>query len=257
MATVLIDGTDFRNFSFGLVGVPASLMHAANSLYGVVQGNIFRLPLSGGSGPVELVTPPEDYTLEPLDIAVSANYVVWINGGARPSIGLVPLEGGSVFSRSVIGSSPRALAIDDTYIYWTTDNIGVGMSVERATPVGGSPVVLASGLDRVVDLAVHAGQVYLVINGPNVQSLARVPSVGGGVTTLAAIHATCIAVDSTGIYLGGAGQFQDGVIHYSLDGQVETMLARGAFVASSIQLDANNVYWSSARDGIRSTLKMP
>lgn len=258
MQSVAIDGSDLGPGAFGFP-TPALITHAANSLYGVVPGNILRqTPADDSSNGVELITASEGYALEPLDIAVNANYAAWTNGGDDPSIGRVPLEGGEpLVSRSAIGSRPRAIAVDGTHAYWTADNIGAGISLERA-PLGvGSLAVLASGLEGVVDLAVHAGQIYLLINSPNVQSLARIPSVGGGVTTLATIHATCMAVDSTGIYLGGAGQDQNAVIHYSLDGQVETMLAAGAFLAKSIQLDANNVYWLSTLDGIRSTAKMP
>lgn len=76
-------------------------------------------------------------------------------------------------------------------------------------------------------------------------------------TTLSANHATCMAVDSTGVYIGGAGEYQNSVVRYSLDAGGETVLGGGAFFANSIALDANSVFWSSALDGVRSTAKAP
>ena len=91
---------------------------------------------------------------------------------------------------------PGAIAIDDTHVYWANFE-SANISVMKTPLDGGTVTVLASGLDRVRDIAVYGGQVYFVINSASVQSVARVGSGGGPVATLSANHATCISVDST------------------------------------------------------------
>lgn len=260
VSRILNDGTALQELT-GSQTFPASITLDANNVYWTaVPGSILRMPLGGGS-PVELATSPDPYALQPADIAVGATHVFWTNEGFPGSVAKVPLEGGTstVLASGDALANPRAIAIDDTHVYWanwgSTD--GAISSVMKVPQDGGTVTVLASGLDNVIDIAVDAGQVYFVINNQYVRALARVSTGGGPVTTLSANHATCIAVDSTGVYVGGAGEYQNSVVRYSLDAEGETVLGGGAFFSNSIALDANSVFWSSALDGIRSTAKAP
>jgi hypothetical protein len=248
------DGTLLQVLAVGQL-LPTSIAVDANRVYWTAQGSLLSMPLAGGT-PVELTPSPEPDTSRLLgDIAVNATHVFWTESPG--SIARVPLEGGlPTVIASGDGVGPVAMAIDDTHVYWANFE-SANISVMKTPLDGGTVTVLASGLDRVRDIAVYGGQVYFVINGESVQSVARVGSGGGPVATLGANHATCISVDSTGVYIGGAGQYQNGVVRYPLDGEGERVLGGGAFFSDSIALGTNTVFWSSALDGIRSTAKVP
>ena len=254
------DGTVLQVLAAGQIS-PSLIALNANGVYWTAQDTILGMPLDGGT-PVELTRSPE-FTFFAGDIAVNATHLFWTNGESASSIDRVPLEGGlpTVLASGDAITNPRAIAIDDTHVYWSSSsdfNGATDSSLMKVPLDGGTVTVLASGLEQVVDIALYGDQLYFVINTPTVQSVARVGVEGGPVATLAANHANCISVDSTGVYIGGAGQYKNGVVRYPLDGDGETLvLGGGAFFPTSIALGTNSVFWSSALDGIRSTTKAP
>jgi hypothetical protein len=213
------------------------------------------MPLVGGV-PTALTTPFSAFANRAFGLTVSGANVYFVD--SRPSVARVPIAGGPETTLAAEeAGAPRAIAVDATHVYWASWGSGTGRAQVRKVPQGGGTVtVLASGFDNPVAMAVHGDQVYFVINSTFVQSVARVSTAGGVVTTLASAYATSLAVDSTGIYLGGAGEFRSDVVHYGLDGAGATALGGGAFSSRSIVLDESSVFWSSALDGIRYTPKL-
>ena len=86
----------------------------------------------------------------PAGIAVNANYVYWVSGGASAADGTimrVPIGGGSPVVLASGLSSPAQLALDSTDVYWTNagteKNHYADGTVMKMPLAGGKPTTLA------------------------------------------------------------------------------------------------------------------
>lgn len=145
-------------------------------------------------------------------------------------------------------SEPRAIAIDDTSIYWAEYLGGTIMKVGKA---GGSPVPLASGQNPEEALTVDGEYVYWIGGGGVV---GRVAVAGGTpeVIATAADHGFTqqMAVNTTHIYwvfYRYSGMAADGaLLRVPIDGGAVETLATVDGRAYGVALDAANVYWSNS-----------
>jgi hypothetical protein len=101
---------------------------------------------------------------------------------------------------TLAGTEPfaDAIAIDATNVYWAT-NTNPGF-LKKVAKSGGMPVVLASGLNAPVAIAVDTQWVYVTTSGD--QSISRVPINGGAPVVLATGQPSPdgVTFDATSLY---------------------------------------------------------
>ena len=176
--------------------------------YGI--GEIAFCPLSGcAGGPANFATTvsgPEGITHDATEV-----YWVDVNGvlGGCPLGGCVDAAATALITPTAAGS--RALAVDDTNLYWTNGNpAGVG-SVEQCnkTDCATTAMTLASGRTGPMGIAVDASNVYWV-EGDSVYKCA-IGGCGNSPTRVAAATGQAIAIDATHLYVSqGAPGLPDG-----------------------------------------------
>jgi hypothetical protein len=172
-------------------------------------------------------------------------------------------------------SSPTAIALDGTSVYWLDD----AGTVSKVPKAGGAVTVLASGLVAPRDLAVDGTSVYWTESG----KVRKVGVNGGPVASLAEglSGPVGIAVDASGVYWADAGGVErtgldggavatlsaadpaygpprdvalvGGTVYFSTGDAIRAVAAAGgptstlfadAFGAQFIAADAWNVYWT-------------
>ena len=171
----------------------------------------------------------------PNTIAVDPNAVYW-NG--KDGIMKSGLDGAGL--TQLVAGSAAALAIDDTYVYWTD-----GAMISRVAKAGGAAQVLASGGSSISALAVDANAVYFTAK----DELGRVAKTGGAATMLAPIgqpYPFQVAVDATAVYWVDTGDTT--VNQVGFDGGAPTRLAT-ARSGGGIAVDDAAIYWASCTGG--------
>lgn len=144
---------------------------------GPVEGTIGRAEI----GPSEGLHPKLDFITgasAPQGVVVDATHIYWVNavngataGGKKsphPSIGKANIDGTAVdqeFNTQFISSPPRALAIDDNYLYWDISPLPggncCGARFSREALAGGSPEVMGHIEGAIVTgLAVDGEHIY-------------------------------------------------------------------------------------------------
>lgn len=215
-------------------------------------GKAVRTAPVSGSGPTVDIFYPK---VEPYSIAINASAVYWtdalgtikrgsLKGGASPTtigsnppglyaivaegadvywttpdgVGQTLADGTGVAGALVSGQiAPSALAVDATYVYWTSRTAG---KVMKAPRLGGPPIEVASGQLCPGGIAVDADAVYWL---------------------------TGTAEPSQNVCTGNA------VMKYpkaSVPGAMPVKLAAAAGDPGSIALDANSVYWEVPGTGV-------
>jgi hypothetical protein len=199
----------------------------------------------------------------------------WMDQSGQ-SLYRMPKAGGVPFAlASGFTSAGTGLAVDSSYAYWVDDGAGNGAgTVSKVSLDGGAPILLASGQDSPVSLAVDATNVYWanrVIGGAIMQA----SKVDGSNPIV--LHADggdypySLTIDSQNVYWTSnntpSGQLGSGSVNLvPIDGGlVQTLTSAGE--PSSVAVDANNIYfgdfgaWSccnfSALDGIGNIWKLP
>lgn len=152
---------------------------------------------------------------------------------------------------------PRAFALDDTHVYWTT---GAAGTVERVEKHGGQAQVLAQGHPGAHGLALddthvywavacgqEAGYVVGVLCEAREAAVLRVPKEGGDVEVVAAARpsdAGQLAVDDASVYFTTA---RDGLWRVDkAGGEPEALLASGSF--GGLHLDGDYLYVAGATE---------
>ncbi len=202
---------DLEGFS-SLAADATSLYVAVNrNVAGASPGRIFRIPLDGKGAPVELAK-----NITPRLIAVDAD-TIWFDDKKMPKDGSKPPVASGV-------QTPIAIALDDTFVYFTTGKgtgaaapAGKNGKVWRTPKKGGAATMLASGLpDEPGGLAVDATHVYVsAVTWTNAETeragvVARVPKGGGDLEVLAkdqpAVRDTWISADHVYVRSGRPGR---------------------------------------------------
>jgi hypothetical protein len=184
------------------------------------------------------------------DLGTSANH--YTDGLVRR----MPLtgEGDGGANVTPMGSATEAavIALDPTYLYWTSN-----ATIYR-TPVGGTtPQVLASGGNYCFGAALDSTYLYCTDGVFNV--VTRVPLTGipdGGpapvIVPANVIPGTSgIAVNANALFIAGVGTTQNGeadgvVVTAGLDGTGLHPFAIAQYAAGNVALDSTDVYWTRA-----------
>jgi hypothetical protein len=169
-------------------------------------------------------------------MAVDATTLYWsTTTGLAPGSGTIvslSLSGGAPVTLAMGGEWLRAIAIDDSNVYWTDYYGGLVSKVPKA---GGNPVVLASQQEKAIGIAVDDTNVYW----SNATGIMKVGKAGGTPEMIAYQQPgpQAIAVDRSSVYWGGSGS----IYKVALTGGTPVVVGTGGD-AISMAVDDTNVY---------------
>ena len=157
------------------------------------------------------------------------------------------------------GTAGNALAVDGANVYSVTASGVDGSGAVWKTPLGGGEaVMLAGGLDVLLDIALDEANVYAL---GYFGTLTRIPKAGGSVTTLVRgdYFAQSLTADAKDAYFAARQQdWTSIVVRVPLDGGQPSLFARGGGGGvAGIVVDAEHLYWFDQSEGepLRSCLK--
>jgi hypothetical protein len=142
-------------------------------------------------------------------------------------------------------ASPGWLAVDSTYIYWTTYVANTGQ-IRRAPLTGGTPVTLASNQNQPAFVAVDATTVYWDTNAGG--TVMKVAITGGTPVEIATGQnwPAGIAADATGVYW--ANDKGNTISRLPLAGGTPQVIASASSPCGPV-LDANYMYFADRASG--------
>jgi hypothetical protein len=159
-------------------------------------------------------------------------------------------------------SEPQAIALDDTFVYFTTQTIEPSTgAIVKVPKCGGDPVTLATGLATSWSIAVDDARVYwgVVPTGDIGDGfVVSVPKDGGVVATLASgvYDPLYVAVDATDVYWSSS--VAETISRVPKGGGAVTTLASGQAVPQQIALDDASVVWLNGEaDGGSGVMILP
>lgn len=203
------------------------------------------------------------------DIAADGESVYYFS---LTSLMKVPRAGGVSTALAPLDSTPSAIAVDDTSVYWTsspfiTNGDGGGkyeLHVSEVSRLGGAPMTLVSGITDAFspfphsNLAIDDTNIYWTNLGTYVDggyangSVTKIPKMGGAQTVLAADQngPTAIATDGTNVYW--TTRSGGGLMKVPRDGGDTTVVAapdrRGAM---GLAIGGGEAYWTSCHAVMR------
>jgi outer membrane protein assembly factor BamB len=220
---------------------------------------------------------------DPVDVAIDATYVYWLNSSAGQVRRVAKTGGQPATLSSSPGTYPWSLAVDLRNVYWTVPNFflaGTNAAVMELALDGGAPVALGTQLGEPTDIAVGATAVFWTassgsaevqtapIDGGAVASFAAGPAEGGpiaidadnlywsnGTDTYQAPlaggaplsigpAALALAVDAAYVYLAYGDGSAGSVVRIPIGGGPATTLADSRPPSLvAVAVDATNVYW--------------
>lgn len=138
----------------------------------VDPGLVGRVPIEGGE--VEILADEQAY---PARIALNTSHVYWTNESSfeksEGELSRQALSGGQVEVLAP-GGVAMGLALDATFAYWTTVDLG---EIRKLPLAGGSPLLVAADQAAPVDLAVDASYLYWSSHGS--RTVSKVGVAGG------------------------------------------------------------------------------
>jgi hypothetical protein len=170
---------------------------------------------------------------------------------------LVSADGGPVLltgstTTLACGQGPTYIAIDDTYVYWSScgDGVNPNGAIGKFAKTGGVAIPVASGLVCPQSIAVDGTNVYWRNGGPGLGPTGAVMKVaveGGNPLVLASDsdYPSSLAVDSTSVYWtdGDAINTPGSVMRIPLDGGTPTAVASGRDQPGGMFVDGTGAYW--------------
>jgi len=141
--------------------------------------------------------------------------------------------------------SPHGIAIDSKFVYWTNLRGGQVLKVARA---GGTPVVLASGLDHPFGIAASPDAVYVTTEAMQ-GKIVKIPLDGTKPAILASGRRLPqqIAADSRAVYWTEGGN-HGRVMRLPLAGGSPIALASDQDHPCRLAVEGENVYWRNEYD---------
>lgn len=197
---------------------------------------VYQAPRTGGTA-----VPIAWGQSQPIAIAVDANNVYWVNNGsggpdgsivrtpiANPEAGLP--DGGAWTTLAAAQTSPQNLAVDGTYVYWTsTQTKGTVQAVSKTSSGSDTPIVIASGQAAPYGVVVDTNPsvpdyVYWTNSNDGTVNRASVPGAEAGATSPIVIASgisvsvpTAMAIDPNAGYVywanSGGGTIERVQIH--------------------------------------------
>jgi hypothetical protein len=227
----------------GNVVVTGSYVYWADFGSGVADGVIADVPIGGGT-----VTSLAIGQGDPYAVTADSTSLYWANLAECPTpptcgsaIVSMPLAGGTpVVLASALTTSPEAMAVDSSNVYWGTSD-GRVMMLPKG---GGTPTQIAYYETNVVDLVVSGSFVYWATNGGDV---IQTPT-GGGPSTAIVVGIDPIvglALDSTSLYFATNNYPLSSVQKVALGGGAPETLWTGTDNPEAIQVDATSVYFTT------------
>jgi hypothetical protein len=204
-------------------------------------GKLWRLSKSGG-----LPTALTKDLAWPKGLAVDDTHAYWASFTEGRILRLAKSGSGSLDTLADGQSTPRALALDKTDVYFLN---GTG-EVRRVPKAGGASVTLVSGQQHPLRIAVDAAHVYWLTGGTTEQgavrrdgSLMRCGKDGSHRVVLAGglQEPGALALDDESVFW--VDRAEGLVFRIEKDGGSARVLEKEQWNAQEIALDAEHVYW--------------
>lgn len=218
---------------YGVAGTDGLVVDATSVYLTVENGGtdpgVLKAPLAGGAA---------TYLVKDIDqpemLRIDSKNVYWPSPN---TVSGVPLAGGAPIplAQETL-TTPNRIAIDATYIYWSESPEFGGDSVKRTALTGGGEIqTLAMNLSPVEDLEIDDSNVYVLSNA----DLMKIPLAGGEAVPVVVGLGTSFVLDGDQVYATNGTT----VVKVAKSGGNPTVLATGQTRATSITLDATNIYW--------------
>lgn len=234
----------------------------AKNVYLTTGDAVVKIPTSGG--PMTILAANQGYAY---NLAIDATSVYWTvsttdscppdgDACADGVVRKVPIAGGPLTTLASGQARPEGLTVDGRNVYWinTSYNIFTG-AVMKAPLAGGIPTTLAAAQNGVTGaIAVAGNNVYWTgfSVGNNTSALTRV-SIEGGIPTPVVTTGSLgydVVVGGGSLFLLETDTIGSNVKAVPVDGGAPSIIGRVGN-ASSIAVDAANVYWAdSVNDGV-------
>lgn len=260
-----IDGTGVNTEFIKHLYNPLALAVDNTSIYWAdLSWSIGRANLDGSGADTRFIAGVNGTNINgpdaPEGVAVDGSYVYWTNSSccqvgepSSPGIGRANLDGTGV-NESFIPLSgnniyPTGVAVDGSYIYWTT---GVGGTIGRANLDGtGVDESFITGMNAPTGIAVDGSYIYWA--DANANSIGRANLDGTGVDQsfiTGGDHPDGLAIDATHIYW--TNQFGDTIGRANLDGTAvdQSFITAGPQMygphPTGLAVGGGYIYWSPA-----------
>ncbi len=180
--------------------------------------------------------------------ASDATHVYWTDDAGFLVLRSAKLGGATESFQDLGDKHPHGIASDDTYVYWSENDVGGRiMRKAKAALVGDPPEVLATAQDRPTSIVLDDVHVFWTTHGDN--SIRRILKVGGTVEqlTLSQSMPDGIVLDEDYVFFLNFGSGQ--VLRVTKEGSQMQQLAGSQGQLSNLGLSSDSVYWTDATAG--------
>jgi hypothetical protein len=212
------------------------------------NGTVWRANKDGG-GRMQLAGGQQT----PWVIAVRRGQVYWSQNGSGGAIVTVPATGGVARELSGPQPSPRGLAIDDSYVYFVTEDPDAG-TVQRMLLDGGDLSILASDQQSPKEVVLTPAAIFW--SNPGDGTIMRLPMAAAGVdpTIVASGLGTPFGLATDGTFLYWTSHPTStpdagAVGRASFDGKQKQFLASAQPLPRGIAVDATYAYFTNEVEG--------